>query len=141
MNIKLTDLSSRDRTLVVRKGKGGKDRLLPIPEKLMNLIIAYYRAYEPEYWLFEGEEKGKPYSATSMGKIFHRYLSKVLKNHNFTLHCLRHSIATHLMDGGTDTVIVQKMLGHKSIKTTQIYLHVSTKNLRNVKNTIDDFEI
>ena len=84
LNIKLTDLSSRDKTLVVRNAKGGKDRLLPIPEKLMNLIIAYYRAYEPEYWLFEGEKKGKRYSATSLGKIFHRNLSKVLKKHNFT---------------------------------------------------------
>lgn len=141
LNIRLTDLSSRDRTLVLRRAKGGKDRVLPIPEKLMGMIITYYRAYKPEYWLFEGDKKGKRYSATSLGKIFHRNLSKVLKSHNFTLHCLRHSIATHLMDDGTDTVIVQKMLGHKSIKTTQIYLHVSTKNLRNVKNPIDDFEI
>jgi integrase/recombinase XerD len=84
LNIKLTDLSSRDRTLVLRKAKGGKDRALPIPEKLMDMIITYYRAYKPEYWLFEGQKRGKRYSATSMGKIFHRYLSKVSKNHKFT---------------------------------------------------------
>jgi integrase/recombinase XerD len=141
LNIRLRDLSSRDLTLSVRNAKGNKDRVLPVPEKLMRLIITYYRAYKPVYWLFEGEKPGRPYSATSMANIFHRNLEKVIKNHNFTLHCLRHSFATHLLDAGTDIRFIQEMLGHKSTRTTEIYTHVSTKSLRNVKNPIEDFNI
>lgn len=141
LNIRLLDLSSRDLTLSVRNAKGNKDRVLPVPEKLMRLIITYYRAYKPVYWLFEGEKPGRQYSATSMANIFHRNLEKVIKNHNFTLHCLRHSFATHLLEGGTDIRYIQEMLGHKSSRTTEIYTHVSTKSLRNVKNPIEDFDI
>jgi site-specific recombinase XerD len=141
LNIRLQDLNSRDLTLSVRNAKGKKDRVLPVPEKLMKLVITYYRAYRPEKWLFEGARPCQPYSGTSLGKIFHRYLGKVLKNHNFTLHCLRHSFATHLLEAGTDLRYIQEMLGHKSSRTTEIYTHVSTKSLRNVKNPIEDFEI
>jgi site-specific recombinase XerD len=141
LNIRLSDLSSKTFTLVVRNAKGNKDRVLPVPEKLMRLIIIYYRSYKPEYWLFEGERAGKKYSATSLSRIFHRYLPVVLKNHNFTLHCLRHSFATHLLEGGTDLRYIQEMLGHKSSRTTEIYTHVSTKSLSNIKNPIEDFDI
>lgn len=141
LSIRLKDLSSRDLTLSIRNAKGKKDRILPVPEKLMRLIISYYRAYKPEYWLFEGNKPGRQYSATSLANIFHRNLEKVVKNHNFTLHCLRHSYATHLLEGGTDIRFIQELLGHKSTKTTEIYTHVSTKSLRNVKNPIEDFDI
>ncbi len=141
LNIRLQDLSSRDLSLSVRNAKGNKDRVLPVPEKLMKLVVTYYRAYKPEKWLFEGDKPGQPYSGMSLGKIFHRYLGKVLKNHNFTLHCLRHSFATHLLEAGTDLRYIQEMLGHKSSRTTEIYTHVSTKSLRNVKNPIEDFDI
>jgi site-specific recombinase XerD len=139
--IRLTDLSSKDRVLVVRNAKGRKDRRLPVPDKLMALIITYYRAYRPKTYLFEGTEPGTPYSTTSLRNIFHQNLSKVLKSHNFTLHCLRHSFATHLLEGGTDIRYIQEMLGHKSTKTTEIYTHVSAKSLRNIKNPIEDFDI
>jgi len=141
LNIKLSDLSSKTHTLAVRNAKGNKDRVLPVPNKVMELIISYYRIYRPSVWLFEGYKSGKKYSATSLSRIFHRYLSVVLKNHNFTLHCLRHSFATHLLEGGTDLRYIQEMLGHKSSRTTEIYTHVSTKSLSNIKNPIEDFDI
>jgi site-specific recombinase XerD len=141
LNIKLSDLCSRTSSLMVRNAKGNKDRVLPVPAKVMQLIIRYYRAYKPETWLFEGDKAGKKYSATSLSRIFHRYLSIVLENHNFTLHCLRHSFATHLLEGGTDLRYIQEMLGHKSSRTTEIYTHVSTKSLSNIKNPVEDFEI
>jgi len=141
LNIKLIDLSSHRHTLLVRNAKGRKDRVLPVPKKVMHLIITYYRAYKPEVYLFESDQAGKPYSASSLRNIFHRNLSKVIKNHNFTLHCLRHSFATHLLEGGTDIRFIQEILGHKSSRTTEIYTHVSAKSLRNIKNPIEDFEI
>jgi site-specific recombinase XerD len=125
----------------IRQAKGNKDRVLPIPEKVMNLIITYYHAYKPKYWLIEGSEPGQKYSSTSLANIFKNNLRKVTKNTNFTLHSLRHSVATHLLEGGTDLRFIQELLGHKSSKTTEIYTHVSTKSLRNIKNPVDDFEI
>jgi site-specific recombinase XerD len=141
LNIKLIDLSSKDLTLVVRNAKGRKDRTLPIPLKLMKLIISYYRAYKPGVYLFESGKPGKQYSPSSLRNIFIRNFSKVKKNHNFTLHCLRHSFATHLLEGGTDLRYIQEMLGHRSSKTTEIYTHVSTKSLKNIKNPIEDLDI
>lgn len=141
LSIRLIDLNSTERILVVNNAKGRKDRVLPVPEKVMKLIITYYKAYKPQVYLFESDKPGKPYSASSLRNIFHKNLSKVLKSHTFTLHCLRHSFATHLLEGGTDIRFIQELLGHKSTKTTEIYTHVSTKSLRNIKNPIEDFDI
>lgn len=141
LNIRLTDLSSHDSLIVVRNSKGRKDRVLPIPGKLMYLIITYYRAYKPHTYLFESAKPGNQYSASSLRNIFHRNLLKVKKNHNFTLHCLRHSFATHLLEAGTDIRYIQEMLGHKSSRTTEIYTHVSTRSLKSIKNPIEDIDI
>ena len=73
--------------------------MLPIPEEVMNVVINYYRAYRPKTYLFESTFAGQPYSTTSLRNIFHQNLSKVLKNHNFMMHCLRHSFAAHLLEG------------------------------------------
>ena len=119
--------------------KGQKDRILPVSEKLLKLIQQYLAALKPEKYLIEGQNKGEPYSTTSLENIFHKYLGFVIKNHNFTLHCLRHSYATHLLEAGTDLRYIQELLGHKSSKTTEIYTHVSMKILKNIKNPLDDF--
>lgn len=97
--------------------------------------------YRPANYLIEGQTKGQPYSATSLEKIFHKYLGKVYKNHNFTLHCLRHSYATHLLEAGVSLRYIQELLGHKSSKTTEIYTHVSMTGLKNIKNPTDDFDL
>ena len=141
INVKLTDLDSRERIVTIRDSKGRKDRVLPIPGNLFDLIIQYYRAVKPEKWLIEGQKPGTKYSATSLQNIFKKYLAKVKKNHNFTLHSLRHSYATHLLESGTDLRYIQELLGHKSSKTTEIYTHVSMKNLKNIQNPIDGFDI
>ncbi len=141
INLKLTDLDSRDRVVTIRDSKGRKDRVLPVPDNLFDLIVQYYRAVKPEIWLIEGQKPGTKYSATSLQSIFKKYLAKVKKNHNFTLHSLRHSYATHLLESGTDLRYIQELLGHKSSKTTEIYTHVSMKNLKNIQNPIDGFDI
>ena len=122
-------------------GKGRKDRVLPISDKLLEQIKKYYFAYKPEVYLIAGQYKGEPYSETSLEKIFHNYLGTVIKNHTFTLHCLRHSYATHLLESGTDLRYIQELLGHKSSRTTEIYTHVSMKSLQNIKNRTDDFDL
>ena len=92
----------------------------------------------PKQWI---KRKGTKYSATSLENIFHKYLGRIKKNHNFTLHCLRHSYATHLLEAGTDLRYIQELLGHKSSRTTEIYTHVSMKSLSNIKNPTDDFDL
>ena len=141
INLRLSDISFKRDTVEIINSKGKKDRVLPLPKKLKELITIYYREYRPEQWLIEGQKTGKQYSASSVGKIFKKYLSRVLKNHNFTPHSLRHSYATHLLDMGVDLRIIQELLGHKSSKTTEIYTHVSMRNLKNVKNPLDEFDI
>lgn len=141
INLKLNDLDSKRLTITIKKGKGQKDRVLPVSQKLMNLIIKYYKLYKPVHYLIEGQVKGENYSETSLEKIFYKYLGKVYKNHNFTLHCLRHSYATHLLEAGVSLRYIQELLGHKSSKTTEIYTHVSMTGLKNIKNPTDDFDL
>lgn len=141
INLRLKDLDSKRRTVTIVNGKGQKDRVLPVSEKLMKMIIKYYKLYRPSNYLIEGQFKGNSYSETSLEKIFHKYLGKIYTNHNFTLHCLRHSYATHLLEAGVSLRYIQELLGHKSSKTTEIYTHVSMTGLQNIKNPADDFDL
>ena len=141
INLKLCHLDSKRRTLSVINGKGQKDRVLPVSEKMMQIIIKYYKMYKPTVYLIEGQVKGQKYSETSLENIFHKYLGMIYKNHKFTLHCLRHSYATHLLESGVNLRYIQELLGHKSSKTTEIYTHVSTHSLSTIRNPIDDFDL
>ncbi len=141
LNLQLEDIDFKRDVVHILNAKGKKDRDLPLPGKLKELLIVYNRQIKPLKWLIEGQDPGTPYSPTSLSSIFKQYLSRVIKNHNFTLHSLRHSYATHLLDMGVDLRIIQEFLGHKSSRTTEIYTHVSMKNLQNVKNPIDGFDI
>lgn len=140
LNLKLTDIVFERDVVEIRNAKGKKDRVLPLPKKLKHLITIYRQQVKPEFWLIEGQQRGMCYSASSLENIFKNNLAQVMKNANFTLHSLRHSYATHLMDMGVDLRIIQELLGHKSSRTTEIYTHVSMKNLQNVKNPLDEFD-
>ena len=141
LNLKLTAIDFRRQAVTIYNAKGKKDRVLPLPDKLEKMMTAYISQKQPQTWLIESTQKGKPYSATSLQNIFEKYMNGVKENHNFTLHCLRHSIATHLLEAGTDLRYIQELLGHKSSRTTEIYTHVSMKSLKNIKNPLNDFEI
>ena len=94
--------------------------------------------YKPQTWLFEGQIRGEPYSEKSLQSVLKQSLDKTNINKPVTLHWLRHSYATHLLEAGTDLRYIQELLGHKSSKTTEIYTHVSTKNLQKIKSPFDD---
>ncbi len=97
-----------------------------------------YKKYQPITWLFEGQEPNTKYSATSIANILKKACLKAKINRRITPHMLRHSFATHLLEQGTDLRYIQTLLGHSSSKTTEIYTHVSNKNLSKIKNPIDD---
>jgi len=141
LGLQLSDLDLVRKTLTVRNGKGQKDRMIPVGDNLMKLLTRYIQAYRPAKYLIEGDKTGMPYSAGSLEKIFHKYMSVVQRDHTYTLHCLRHSYATHLLESGVDLRYIQELLGHKSSKTTEIYTWVSMKDLSNIKNPTDDFEL
>lgn len=138
LGLKLTDVNSKRGILRISQGKGYKDRIVPLPERILGLLRDYYKAYRPEYWLFEGQKSGKQYSATSLQKVLKNACRKAGIKKPVTLHWLRHSYATHLLESGTDIRYIQKLLGHKSSRTTELYTHVSTHKLQNLKSPFDD---
>ena len=138
LDLRLTDVDSKRMILIIRQSKGKKDRIVPIGEKLLEMLRNYFVQYRPEVYLFEGQRKAAPYSARSLEKVFHRACAKAGITKKPTLHWLRHSYATHLLEKGTDLRYIQELLGHKSSRTTEIYTHVSTHNIQQIKSPFDD---
>ena len=130
----------RDRKLIqVRLSKGFKDRLVPLSDKLVQMIDLYLLHYKPVKYLFEGQYVGKRYSPESLEKVFRTAYEKAgIKKKDITLHGLRHSYATHLLEAGTDLRYIQALLGHKSSRTTEIYTHVTTHSIQNIRSPFDD---
>ena len=123
--------------VIIRMAKGKKDRIVPLSPKILDLLRDYYKSYQPKEFLFEGQGGGK-YSEKSLENVFKQSLFKARNQKPVTLHWLRHSYATHLLESGTDLRYIQDLLGHKSSKTTEIYTHVSTKNIQNIRSPFDD---
>lgn len=129
----------RDRMLLsVRQAKGFKDRVVPVSVKLIDMIDGYLKRYRPEKYLIEGQKAGRRYSAGSVEKVFRMACDKAGIKKNITLHGLRHSYATHLLEAGTDLRYIQELLGHKSSKTTEIYTHVTDKSIQRIRSPFDD---
>lgn len=133
-----TDVDSKRNLLIIRQSKGKKDRVVPISDKVIAMLRNYFEMYRPQKWLFEGQEAGEPYSEQSLQSVLKQSVAKAGIRKPVTLHWLRHSYATHLLESGTDLRYIQELLGHRSSKTTEIYTHVSTKNLQNIKSPFDD---
>jgi integrase/recombinase XerD len=129
----------RDRMLLtVRQSKGFKDRIVPLSARLVELIDLYLKHYRPVLYLFEGQRQGDHYSPASIEKVFKMAVQKAGIKKNISLHGLRHSYATHLLESGTDLRYIQDLLGHKSSKTTEIYTHVTEKSIQKIRTPFDD---
>jgi integrase/recombinase XerD len=138
LNLKPAHIDSNRKLLIIKNAKGRKDRIAPLSEKIIEMLREYYKEYKPENWLFEGQKKGEQYSEASLQQVLKAATAKARISKPVTLHWLRHSYATHLLESGTDLRYIQEILGHKSSKTTEIYTHVSTKSLQNIKSPFDD---
>ena len=138
LNLTLKDVLSDRNLLFIQQSKGKKDRVVPIGNKLIEMLRDYYKAFKPKTWLFEGQLPGEKYSERSIQLVLNQAVTKAKTNTPVTLHWLRHSYATHLLENGTDLRYIQELLGHSSSRTTEIYTHVSTKNLQQIRSPFDD---
>jgi integrase/recombinase XerD len=138
LNLTLKDILSDRNLLFIRQSKGKKDRVVPISIKLIEMLRDYYKAFKPKTWLFEGQEVGKKYSERSIQLVLNQAVEKAKIVKPVSLHWLRHSYATHLLESGTDLRYIQELLGHSSSRTTEIYTHVSTRNLQQIRSPFDD---
>jgi len=131
-------IDSNRNIVLLKNAKGKKDRIVPLSPKILEMLREYYKVYKPTSYLFEGQTKGRPYDARSLQLILKQALQKSKITKPATLHWLRHSFATHLLESGTDLRYIQELLGHNSSKTTEIYTHVSTKSIQQIKSPFDD---
>ncbi len=140
IGLERSDVAADRGQLIVRGGKGRKDRITLLSPRALDTINAYLARYKPQRHLFEGPDNG-PYSPRSVQAIFHRARERAGIRTPATVHTLRHSFATHLLEKGTDLRYIQALLGHSSSKTTEIYTHVSTKALGKIRSPLDDLDL
>lgn len=138
LNLKPSDIDSKRGIVIIRQAKGKKDRIAPLSEKILELLRVYYKANKPKVYLFEGQTPGEMYDERSLQQVLKQALEKIHIRKPVSLHWLRHSYATHLLESGTDLRYIQELLGHKSSKTTEIYTHVSTREIQKIKSPFDD---
>jgi len=137
INLQLTDILSGQMLVKVQNGKGNKDRYVGLSEHVLQMLREYYKAYGPEYWLFEGG-KGNQYSPESIGNVVKSAAVKAGIKRRVTPHMLRHSFATHHLESGTDLRYIQEFLGHSSTKTTEIYTRVAKTDFIRFRNPLDE---
>jgi site-specific recombinase XerD len=137
LSIRLKDIMWDRNQVLVKGGKGNKDRMTLLSQTLKQVLQNYFDEYQPKYWLFEGQDRTGPYSASSVQKIIRSAAQNAGIQRKVTPHTLRHCFATHLLDRGTDVRFIQELLGHKNIQTTLIYTHVTTRSLENIVSPLD----
>lgn len=131
-------IDSKRNIVMLKNAKGKKDRIVPLSPLILEMLREYFKLYKPKTYLFEGQSIGAQYDARSLQLILKQALQKAGITKPVTLHWLRHSYATHLLESGTDLRYIQELLGHNSSKTTEIYTHVSTKSIQQIKSPFDD---
>lgn len=136
--LKPVNIDSKRNIILLKNSKGKKDRIAPLSPKILEMLREYYKLFKPTNYLFEGQKPGTSYDARSLQSVLKQALQKATITKPVTLHWLRHSYATHLLESGTDLRYIQELLGHNSSKTTEIYTHVSTKSIQQIKSPFDD---
>jgi len=135
-NLKIEDIDSKRMLIRVKNAKGKKDRYTLLSKNVLKDLRIYFQEWKPKIYLFEGET-GNKYSDSSVLHIVKKAAKKAKITRTVTPHMLRHSFATHLLEAGTDIRYIQRILGHNSIKTTEIYTHVATNIINTIKNPLD----
>lgn len=141
ISLKIKDIDSERMQIRIEQAKGKKDRYTLLSEKNLQVLRSYFKEYRPQIWLFEGLKLGEQYSTRSIQNIFHASVQKAGIIKDVSVHTLRHSFATHLLENGTDIRYIQSLLGHSCSKTTEIYTHITTKGFEQIKSPLDKLDI
>jgi integrase/recombinase XerD len=142
-DLKTSDIDRARMQLRVRNGKGAKERVLPLSDRLLKELVDYWRAQRQgkaghdSPWLFLGDTAGEPMGISSAQKIYYRAVKKSGVRRKGGIHVLRHSFATHLIESGVELTLVQRLMGHSSLLTTALYLHVTACRLGEVRSPLD----
>ncbi len=131
------DIDSTRRVIRVQQGKGCKQRYTLLPQRLLQVLRCYWRRYRPEGWLFPGRTAEGHICPDTVRQVFRKAREQAGLGRWCTPHTLRHAFATHLLEAGTDLVVLQALLGHSSIRTTSIYTHVSLEHLQKTPSLLD----
>jgi integrase/recombinase XerD len=137
-NLKMADIDSTLMRIKIVNGKGKKDRFVLLSAQVLLHLRAYYLQYRPAVFLFNGAGQGKKYAVRTIQHIMQNALAKIgLESKNYSVHSIRHSFATHLIDNGADIQLIQELLGHHHISQTTQYLHLSSKRISQTINPFD----
>lgn len=136
-HLRVPDIDSKRMVVRIEQGKGRKDRYVMLSSTLLAILRDYWRAYRPAHWLFPGSLPDRPIAHRTVERIFERAKSAARIEKRVSLHSLRHSFATHLLEAGTNLRVIQTLLGHRSLGTTAIYTHLARTFLEETKSPLD----
>lgn len=137
IHLQIKDIDSKRMTIRVRQGKGNRDRYTLLSRVLLDQLRIYWLRGRPDPWLFPGRSRNKPLCATSIQKAFQRARQDAGIRKEASVHTLRHSFATHLLEQGVNLFTIKELLGHKSIKSTLLYLHLQKPGTGQIVNPLD----
>lgn len=140
-HLRVNDIDSARMTITVRQGKGQKDRVVMLSPVLLEILRQYWRHNKPKQWLFPGDNPDQPISDNDVFAVFHNAVRRAGITKKVSPHSLRHSFATHLLESGIDLRTIQILLGHRSLKTTARYLHVSQQHMRVTGSPLDGLKL
>lgn len=140
VKLKVGDIDAKRHLIHIKGAKGRKDRYTLLSDVALEELRNYWKEYKPNGWLFQGAKPDKHISPRTVEAIFEHAVEQTRIRKKVSVHTLRHSFATHLLESGTDLRYIQELLGHKSSKTTEIYTHVSTKDLGKIKSPLDSLK-
>jgi integrase/recombinase XerD len=137
-NCRIADIDSKNMRIKIVQGKGAKDRYTILSQQVLLELRAYYLIYKPKEYLFNGYRPASRYSVRTIQHLMQKALVKAgLENKNYTIHTIRHSFATHLLDNGTDLYTIKELLGHSNLQTTMRYMHLTSKRIDQIVNPYD----
>jgi site-specific recombinase XerD len=137
VNLKTTDIDSKNMQIHIRGGKGNKDRYCMLSKVNLDILRDYYLRYKPKEWLFYGQTLLNPLSVRTIERVFKLATEKAKIKKNATIHTLRHSFATHLLESGVDIYHIQQLMGHSNVRTTNMYIHLQRKDILNIVSPLD----
>jgi site-specific recombinase XerD len=137
-SLKITDIDSKNMRIKIIEGKGAKDRYTILSQHVLEELRIYYLMYRPKEYLFNGSRPGRAISTRMIEHVVQNNLIQLgLSSKNYTVHTIRHSFATHLVDNGADLHTVKELLGHSTLQTTMRYMHLSTRRIEGIVNPYD----